>query len=53
MSTVMRYYWRDAEDCEQISRQPPIDACRSPFGGTYTPNYRCVVLTEVEDEFDD
>lgn len=50
MSNIIRYYWCDEDGNEQISRQPPVEAERSPFGGTYTPNYRRVVLIEVEDE---
>jgi len=50
MTGKIRYIWMDADDKEHISKYPPIDACRSMMGGMYTPNYRKVVLIEVEED---
>lgn len=50
MEAKIRYIWLDEEDNERISKNPPINECRSPFGGLYTPHYEKVVLITVKEE---
>lgn len=50
MINKIRYIWEDEDGNEKISKYPPINAYRGMMGGTYTPNYRKVVLMEVEDD---
>lgn len=50
MKGKIRYIWNDEDGNEHITKQEPLDACRSIMGGTYTPDYRKVVLIEVEED---
>jgi hypothetical protein len=45
----LRYIWEDADGNEQISREPPTEI-KGIFGGYYIPDYRKVVVIEVEEE---
>lgn len=49
MKGKIRYIWNDEDGNERITKQEPQDACRSMMGGTYTPEYRKVVLIEVDE----
>ena len=54
MKGKIRYIWHDEDGEEHITKQEPRDACRSMMGGgTYTPDYRKVVLIEVEEAEDE
>jgi hypothetical protein len=47
----IRYIWKDEDGAEHISKDVPINACLSLFGGSYyTPTYRKVVVIEIEEE---
>lgn len=50
MTGKIRYIWIDEDNKEQISQEPPVDACRSMMGNSYTPEYRQVVLIEVKED---
>lgn len=50
MNGKIRYIWNDEDGEERISKQKPTDMCRSPMGGFYTPDYRKVVVIEIEEE---
>lgn len=49
MTGKIRYIWTDEDGNERVSKEPPTDECRSPFGGHYTPDYKKVVFFEVEE----
>lgn len=50
MENVLRYIWLDDEGNENISKEPPLNLCRSAFGGFYTPEYKKVLLIPIKDE---
>jgi hypothetical protein len=45
----IRYIWTDEDGNERVSKEPPINACRSMMGGNYTPPYKKAVFFEVEE----
>jgi hypothetical protein len=45
----IRYIWLDANDEEHITKEPP-DPIQGCMGGWYTPDYRRVMIIEIEDE---
>lgn len=49
MTAKIRYLWKDDDGNEQISKDQPIEAARWMMGA-YTPNYRKVVIIEIEDD---
>jgi hypothetical protein len=53
MTARIRYICCDEDGEERITRFVPVNACRNMFGGSYTPEYQCVVLIPVEDKDND
>lgn len=45
----IRYIWLDVDNEEHITKEPPRPI-PSIMGGWYTPDYRRVVIIEIEDE---
>lgn len=50
MKAKIRYIWVDEDGMEHITKELPINACRAYMGGHYTPNWKKVVLIEVEED---
>ena len=45
----IRYIWYDVNKEERITKEPP-EPIRLIMGGWYTPNYRRVMVIEIENE---
>lgn len=45
----IRYIWYDVDEEERITKEPP-EPIRGLMGGWYTPNYRRVMVIEIENE---